>query len=95
MNDLCGQFGYLNTNCQEDNSSVHDTNTLQNLITLMQKNQSNMNDFCGQLGYVNTNGQEGSKSLHHLKAICFNCDWHCKITTSMGARGLVWIDFEV
>jgi hypothetical protein len=68
MNDLCGQLGYLNTNCQEGNSSAHDTNTLQNLITLMQK-QSNMNDFCGQLGYVNTNGQEGNSSAHETKEL--------------------------
>jgi hypothetical protein len=76
MNDLCGQFGYLNTNCQEDNSSVHDTNTLQNLITLMQKNQSNMNDFCGQLGYVNTNCQEGNSSAHETKELEHEHCWY-------------------
>ncbi|MCH92768.1 hypothetical protein A2U01_0013711, partial [Trifolium medium] len=45
------------------------TNTVQNLITLMQKQQSNMNDLCRQLGNLNTNCQEGNSSAHETKEL--------------------------
>ncbi|CAJ2641704.1 hypothetical protein L195_g041811 [Trifolium pratense] len=52
------------------------TNALQNLVTLMQKQQSNMNDLCGQLGYLNTNSQEGNSSSHETKEIEHEHHWY-------------------